>query len=261
MHESAMENAKRFFKSYAKHLDNNKEIKIVEIGSQNINGTLRDAVPKHLNVKYIGVDLQEGKNVDVVLSDPYKLPFEAEYADIVLSSSCYEHTEMFWLLQLEILRILKPHGLFYLNAPSNGFFHRYSIDAWRFYPDSGNALVAWAKYNKINSTLLESFISNPLPNPNDFNWHDFVAVFLKDEAFSHQFPDRITDTFQDYYNGIVLNKPNILKFNDKTEYNIHLEKTIAMYDKKIVNVNLCYITILLIVFAVIIFKRLWRKPN
>ena len=30
--------------------------------------------------------------------------------------------------------------LFYLNAPSNGEFHRYPVDCWRFYPDAGGAL-------------------------------------------------------------------------------------------------------------------------
>ena len=39
------------------------------------------------------------------------------------------------------------------------------------------------------------------------------------------------------------------------------EKTIEIYDKKIVNINLFYISILLIIVAVIIFKKLWRKPN
>jgi SAM-dependent methyltransferase len=71
----------------------------------------------------------------------YKLPFADGSVDVVLSSSCFEHSEFFWLLFLEILRVLRPEGLFYLNAPSNGPFHRYPVDCWRFYPDSGNALV------------------------------------------------------------------------------------------------------------------------
>ena len=38
--------------------------------------------------------------------------------DIVVSISTFEHTEFFWETFLEILRVLKPNGLFFLNAPS-----------------------------------------------------------------------------------------------------------------------------------------------
>ena len=64
---------------------------------------------------------------------------------------------MFWVSYLEILRILKPVGLFYLNAPSDGAVHKYPVDCWRFYPDSGQALVTWSKRNGFNNVLLECY--------------------------------------------------------------------------------------------------------
>src|SRR5690606_22164720 len=97
------------------------------------------------NVTYIGLDFEKAKGVDVLLTDPYTLPFENESVDVVVSSSCFEHSEMFWLVFAEILRILKPNGLVYLNAPSNGVVHRYPVDCWRFYPDAGEALATWGK--------------------------------------------------------------------------------------------------------------------
>ena len=36
------------------------------------------------------------------------------------------------------------------NVPSNGDFHRWLHDGWRVYPDSGNALINWAKRNYFN---------------------------------------------------------------------------------------------------------------
>ena len=125
----------------------------------------------------------EGKGVDVVLDDPHTLPFAAESVDIVVSNSCLEHSEMFWLSFLEMLRVLRPTGLLYLNVPSNGDFHRYRVDCWRFYPDSGVAMVSWARRNGLRPALLESFISDQYMGL----WNDFVAVFGKDE----QSPPRI----------------------------------------------------------------------
>lgn len=205
MHPTAKSNCERFFETYANSFPNPDKLRVIEIGSQDVNGSLREVAPP--TCEYVGVDFVKGKGVDVVLSDPYSLPFESDSADIVLSSSCFEHSEMFWIAYLEILRILKPGGLFYLNVPSNGAFHRYPVDCWRFYPDSGRALVSWAKRNGVSAALLESYVSSQIADI----WNDFVAVFVKDEKFAADFPNRILDKKSDFQNGIVRGKSDFLK--------------------------------------------------
>ena len=172
MHPTAMDNAAKFYQTY---LPVGAGKVIVEIGSQDVNGSIRSVAPS--DAKYIGVDFAAGKGVDVIIDDPYNLPFENESVDICTSSSVFEHSEMFWLLFLEILRILKPGGLFYLNVPSNGDFHRYPVDCWRFYPDAGKAMISWAKRNQYTPCMLESFVSSQ----NGDIWNDFVAIYLKNE--------------------------------------------------------------------------------
>jgi SAM-dependent methyltransferase len=196
MHPSAMNNCQSFFDTYAGSFADTENVKVIEIGSQDVNGSLRTTCPKAF--QYVGVDFQKAKGVDVVLDDPYSLPFQSDSTDIVISSSCFEHSEMFWLVFLDVLRILKPHGLFYLNAPSSGGFHRFPVDCWRFYPDSGRALVKWARRNGIRATVLESYTQK------GGSWQDYVAVFLKDEALSDRYPDRILDTKEDFENGQLL---------------------------------------------------------
>jgi len=123
MHDTAYFYAQSFFDVYVKNKDN---LVIVEVGSQNVNGSLRGAAPK--NSKYIGLDFVKGAGVDLVLNDPYHFPFPDNYADIVITSSCFEHSQFFWLTFLESMRILKPDGLMYLNAPSNGNYHTVPTD-------------------------------------------------------------------------------------------------------------------------------------
>jgi SAM-dependent methyltransferase len=120
---------------------------------------------------------------------------------------------MFWLVFLEIMRVLKPNGLFYLNAPSNGNFHRYPVDCWRFYPDSGNALVAWAKRNNINAALLESYTG---VQELDL-WNDFVAVFIKDENAVSKYPRRILDLKSDVTNGLVYGSNEFINYTEPTQ--------------------------------------------
>ena len=206
MHPTAIANCQQFFDCYGKFIPAASPApKIVEIGSQDVNGSLRGCCPP--SYEYLGVDFVAGKGVDLILTDPYQLPLPDDSADIVLSSSCFEHSEMFWLLFLEIMRIVKPGGLFYLNVPANGEFHRWPVDCWRFYPDSGRALVTWAKRNGMNPVLLESYISTQVGD----QWNDFVAIFLKDESLINQFPDRIVNSKSDFYNGTSSSVSGFLK--------------------------------------------------
>jgi len=201
MHDSAMANGKRFFDTYVSRL---KSPVVIDIGAQDVNGSLKECCPA--SARYTGVDFVEGKGVDVVLDDPYRLPFETDSIDVVVSSSCFEHSEMFWVAYLEILRVMKPQGIFYLNVPSNGPFHRYPVDCWRFYPDSGHALVKWALTQNLNPAVLESYTSNQIRE----SWNDYVCVFVKDVSCAHLHPSRILDTFADFSNGLKFGSSTVL---------------------------------------------------
>ena len=205
MHISALNSFLDFKKNYLK--DKNSEIKIVEIGSQSIN----DSIKKHLdkNHNYIGVDIVKGNNVDIVLDDPYKLPFEKESIDVVISISTFEHTEFFWLSYLEILRILKPTGLFFLNAPSNSKYHRHSTDNWRFYPDSSKALESWGQRNNFKPMVLEHYTN--YEKGRDI-WNDYVSITIKDEKFKDMYSKRILDTKKNFTNGRKNNSDKLINF-------------------------------------------------
>lgn len=213
MHPSALEFGGLFFKTYC---EDEKNIVIMDVGAQDVNGSLRDVSPSA--AKYIGIDFVEGRGVDVVLSDPYHLPMEDASADVVVCSSVFEHSQFFWLLYLEVLRILKPNGLFYLNAPSNGYIHRYPVDCWRFYPDAGHALVAWGERNGYAPALLESFIGDKNCQSMEADaWNDYVAVFVKDKAFQSQYAKRILHALPSYAHGYCDDGGVDAKFSELTD--------------------------------------------
>ena len=207
MHPSALLNAQRFFDTYA---NPGAYGTVLDIGSQDVNGSIRDVMPT--GFKYVGVDFVAGTNVDVVLTDPYDLPFENDAIDIIVSSSCFEHSEMFWLLFIETLRILKPSGLLYMNVPSNGMYHRYPVDCWRFYPDSARALVTWGIRNGFSPLLLESYTSGKYMG----SWNDFVGVILKDRSLSQSYPNRILSSISDYSNAWVDGRPEVLAYQENS---------------------------------------------
>lgn len=207
MHPTAMLHAQKFSDAYLA----GRSVSVVEIGSQNINGSLREIIS---GTPYTGADTSEGAGVDIVLDDFYTLPFETASTDVVICSSAFEHTQLFWVMFLEVMRVLKPNGLFYLNAPSNGGgLHQYPVDCWRFFPDCGGALVLWAERNGLQPALLESFVGN---KQGDI-WNDFVGVFVKDKDFASEYPTRMTDTLTEFVNGVVLGSTEYLNFNQMQE--------------------------------------------
>jgi hypothetical protein len=106
-----------------------------------------------------------------------------------------------------MMRVLAPHGLLYLNVPTNGDVHRFPVDCWRFYPDSGRALVSWGRRNGIDCELLESYVG---PQQGDI-WNDFVAVFVRDRACTGRYPARIIDRLEDFHNATRDGVPGLLR--------------------------------------------------
>lgn len=186
MHDTALEHARLFFELYWQPSFRD----VLEIGSLNVNGSLRDVSPP--GARYVGVDMAAGPGVDHVVSAGSPLPFPDGSFDVALTSSTFEHDVCFWESFVECLRVLRPGGFLYVNAPSNHGFHRYPLDCWRFYPDAGIALVAWAKRQGVEAELVESFVADPVNEC----WADFVAVFRRSSSHRWVRPQRIADRTQ-----------------------------------------------------------------
>jgi SAM-dependent methyltransferase len=93
--------------------------------------------------KITGVDIQAGRNVDKQMTQPYRIPVRSRSQDVVMSGQVFEHVPFPFSSMLEIARVLRPGGYFFVTVPSRG--HRHSTyDLWRYYPDSMRALAAYA---------------------------------------------------------------------------------------------------------------------
>ncbi len=173
MHDTALEFGRAFFATYLPREGNPS---ILDVGSQDINGSLRACAPS--DAVYVGVDMVAGKGVDVVLEDPHVLPFADQHFDAVVTTSCFEHDPMFWVTFLEIVRVTKDGGHIYVNVPSNGWYHRHPMDNWRFYPDAGVSLQDWGRRQGYGVELLESFTGRRRRDV----WNDFVMVFRRGDS-------------------------------------------------------------------------------
>lgn len=167
MHELSLVSMRRCMSRYPPEPIAGRKLRVLDVGSMDVNGSYRDLFDQDAT-DYTGVDLADGKGVDLVLDSPYQLPFEDEFFDVVLSGQMLEHNEFFWLTFQEMMRVLRSDGLSYLIAPSRGEIHRYPADCYRFYPDGYRAL---AKYTKTQ--IIDCWIDTENP------WGDLTGVFRK----------------------------------------------------------------------------------
>lgn len=111
------------------------EGKIIEVGSKYVNGSVRPLIEKFCSPReYIGIDIEKGRFVDLVLSAENLLEhFRQESFDIVVSTELLEHVKD-WRTVIENMKgVLKCGGRIYISTRSYGFqYHGYPYDFWRY---------------------------------------------------------------------------------------------------------------------------------
>jgi SAM-dependent methyltransferase len=158
--------------------------KVLEVGSLNINGTIRDFFT---DCKYIGIDVSPGVGVDVVCEGQnYNAP--DDIYDVVCSAECFEHNP-YWLETFQnMIRLCKDDGLILFTCATDG---RGEHGTSRTAPlDSPLTIdMGWDYYRNLNE-------------------NDFVSQLNFDFYFS-EYQFEVNDKSHDLYFWGILKKKNI----------------------------------------------------
>ena len=176
MHDTAMISGALFGKVYG-----SSGMKVLDVGGKDVNGSLRKPFTEMLKIQYTSLDIEEHPSVDVVMKPGDSLPFPDESFDLIVSTSCFEHDPCFWLTFREMCRIIKMGGFIYMNAPSNGYYHGYPGDNWRFYSDAGQALAYWSGKTIDGKSYPVKVEETFHLLPKSDMWVDFVCVWKRVE--------------------------------------------------------------------------------
>ena len=112
-HREQVEYCKRVKSFMTEHFEDKV---VLDCGSLDINGSNRYLFDR---CEYIGVDLGNGDNVDIV-SPIHELDFSDETFDTIISTECFEHDKHFVDSLKNIVRMLKPDGLFLFTCATTG---------------------------------------------------------------------------------------------------------------------------------------------
>ena len=107
---------------------------VLEVGSLNVNGSVRKFVETLEPGKYIGVDIVGGPGVDLVCrADELLQRFEESSVDLLVSTEMLEHVRDWRRVVTNFKHVLRPGGSLLLTTRSYGFgYHGFPYDFWRF---------------------------------------------------------------------------------------------------------------------------------
>lgn len=125
-------------------------------------------------VEYIGIDVDVSNNLlaDFLVSENQSWHFKDIEFDTVVSFQTFEHIKDIKLVQNEISRVLKPHGLIFISAPFIFNEHAVPSDYRRiskhgikqFFPDYHIIEIrTQGGFGSIMGTLLLNFIRSSIP--------------------------------------------------------------------------------------------------
>lgn len=138
---------------------------VLEVGSLNINGTVRDFI---VSESYVGIDVGPGKGVDVVCSGhEYDAP-DNSY-NTVISCECFEHNPHWKETFANMHRLCKPEGYVIMTCATTG---RKEHGTTRSHPNDSPLTIqnGWDYYmNLTQDDFLSNFDMNSLFSTYEFS--------------------------------------------------------------------------------------------
>jgi SAM-dependent methyltransferase len=137
--------------------------RVIEVGSMDVNGSLRSWIEQFGPASYVGVDLTEGPGVDEICDAGELVDrFGRESFDLVISTEMLEHVRDWRRVVSNLKNLLAPGGVLLVTTRSAGFgYHGFPYDFWRFGVDDFARI--------FSDTTVQSLAADP----------DDPGVFLK----------------------------------------------------------------------------------
>ena len=127
-------------------------VRVLEIGSLNINGTVRDFFQP---ADYVGVDVAPGPGVDVVALGE-NLDYPNNSFDVAISAECFEHNPE-WSATFANMHRMAKTGVIFTCAregrPEHGTHDNH--------PDSSPLTLDWDYYRNLNAADFEQAFDLP----------------------------------------------------------------------------------------------------
>lgn len=132
--------------------------RVLEIGSLNVNGSVRPVICRLGPSEYIGADIMAGEGVDKICqAEDLPKCFAAGTFSLVVATEVLEHVRDWRRVITNMKGLLENDGILIITTRSYGFgYHGYPYDFWRFEEQDMRAI-----FSDMCITDLESDASAP----------------------------------------------------------------------------------------------------
>lgn len=158
-----------------------KNCKVLDVGSLDVNGNNRYLFE---DCEYTGIDVGPGNNVDVVLKG-HEFNAPDNTYDTIISTECFEHDMYYRDTIQNIIRMLKPGGMFIFTCATHGreVHGTRGTSAWCAPLLTGD----WADYYK---NLVKEDIK-VIPGMNVFSVHEYSCNDKVFDLYFYGIKDKI----------------------------------------------------------------------
>jgi hypothetical protein len=146
MHIEALEHISQSFNNW---VGDKKDLNVLEIGSLDINGSVRPIFINHART-YLGVDIQDGPGVDLVV-DAAGMDTGPVF-DVVVCAEVFEHAPEWREIIIRAHGNLVEGGIFIATMAGEGRAPHSAIDE--------NPIRPWEHYENINRKELRKALKN-----------------------------------------------------------------------------------------------------
>jgi SAM-dependent methyltransferase len=161
-----------------------KGVDVLDVGSLDINGNNHYLFEDY---NYIGLDIGEGNNVDVVCNaHEYKTK---KRFDVVISSECFEHDMHYQKTLLNCLKLLKKGGMFLFSCASTGRREHGTIRTKKESSPHTTKIEDWMNYYKnlteqdirdvIDMNVFSEYYFEYNPYPGDLYFYGFTKCLTE----------------------------------------------------------------------------------
>ena len=161
-------------------IDQVKGKRVLEVGSYDLNGSLRPIIESWKPAEYVGIDIKEGPGVDLVCDvDDIVDRFGKESFDIVISTELIEHVRDWKKVISNIKKVCRQNGIMLLTTRSFGFpYHAYPDDFWRYELADMEYIFSDCIIEKLEKDRLAPGVFMKARKPKDFVEKDLADYAL-----------------------------------------------------------------------------------
>jgi hypothetical protein len=182
-----------FCKLVEKNFFERKKISILEIGSYNVNGTIRDIF---VNQEYIGVDVKKGPCVDIVY-DGQNLDIKDKF-DLSISCECFEHNPFYLENFKKMIELTKNDGVVVFTCAS--LFRKEHGTTRTTSADSPGSMEKWDYYKNLFKKDFEKKIDM---NKTFYKYQFYYNLFSDDLYFIGIKNDNHLESFKSFNNDVT----------------------------------------------------------